>query len=122
MNITLLARSLFAIALIGVTVLAVVPQESVIVTSGWDKANHLLAFFVLLALLDIAYPELHFLRQKILLLIGYGILLELLQGMIAGRDASLLDVLADCVGLAVYATIRPLLLPALHRLRLRNRA
>ncbi|MEH6557110.1 MAG: VanZ family protein [Oceanicoccus sp.] len=121
MNITLLARSLFAIALIGVTVLAVVPQESVIVTSGWDKANHLIAFFVLLALLDTAYPALYFLRQKILILIGYGILLELLQGMIADRDASLLDVLADCAGLAVYAIIRPALLPLLYRLRLRNR-
>lgn len=90
-------------------------------TSGWDKANHFLAFFVLLALLDVAYPALHFLRHQIFILIGYGILLELLQSMVAGRDASLLDVAADCAGLAGYAIIRPVLLPVLQRLRLIGR-
>lgn len=110
MKIILFSRSLFAITLIAVTVLALVPAESAIVTSGWDKANHLLAFFVLLALLDIAYPTLHLLYHKIFLLIGYGILLELLQAIIASRDASLLDIVADCVGLAAYTMIRPVLL------------
>ncbi len=101
--------------------MAVVPQEAVIVTSGWDKANHALAFFVLLALLDIAYPLFHFVRHKILWLIGYGILLELLQGMIAGREASLLDVLADGIGLAAYTFIRPAFLSVLQRLGLRDK-
>jgi len=114
---TTLFRRLFVIALIGVTVLAVVPEEAAVVTSGWDKANHFIAFFVLLALLDRAYPAGRFVVFKIAALLGYGILLEIVQSLVAGRDASLLDVGADMVGLAAYALVRPAVLSVLDRLQ-----
>ncbi len=79
-------------------------------TTGWDKANHTLAFFVLLALLDHAYPSVNLWLKKILPLVAYALLIEWVQSQIPGRDASLLDIVGDLVGLAAYLLIRPVVI------------
>ncbi len=93
-----------------VTLLAVLPQEQVLLTTGWDKANHALAFFVLLGLLDRAYPSANLWLGKVMPLLAYGLAIELVQSQISGRFASSFDVFGDAVGLAMYLLLRPILI------------
>ncbi len=93
--------------------MSVLPQEQVVVSLGWDKANHALAFFVLLGLLDNAYPSANLWTKKVLPLIIYGVLIECVQSQIPGRYASLLDILGDIVGLGAYLLIRPALIKSI---------
>lgn len=102
---TLIFRCLFVITIVSVTVLALLPQGDVQITTGWDKANHFFAFFVLLLLLDNAYPLKNMWTSKIPVLVFYGVLLEILQAFSPDRQASLLDVVADISGLAGYQVI-----------------
>lgn len=73
----------------------------------WDKANHALAFLVLTVLTGLGWPRLSRLWLTGLMLIAGG-LVELVQGLeVIGRDADLLDVVADGVGiLAGLAILR----------------
>ncbi|WER44495.1 VanZ family protein [Cupriavidus sp. WKF15] len=90
-------RLLFWPCLIAVLVLALMPPTQPTPTTGWDKANHVLAFLVLGWLGRRAYGRQ---RTAVLLgLVGYGVLIELLQGMTTYRDADPADVLADSIGL-----------------------
>lgn len=70
-----------------------------------DKVNHALAFFVLAFLVDNAFPRMRFLRVKVWPLIAYGIAIEIIQRFVA-RDASLLDLAADGVGISLYWLLR----------------
>ena len=103
-------RFCFYFALLSISLLAVLPQQQLVVTTGWDKANHALAFFVLLWLLDYAYPAASLWVKKILPLLIYGLLIECVQSQIPGRYLSLLDFFSDIVGLAAYLLIRPILI------------
>ena len=94
------SRWLFGLALVGVTCLALIPDNQVPVTTGWDKSNHLLAFFVLALLAALAWPSAAWWGQA-LGLVGYGIGIENLQYFV-GRDAAALDVLADSLGIALW--------------------
>ncbi|CAG9173019.1 hypothetical protein LMG23992_02395 [Cupriavidus laharis] len=92
-------RLLFWPCLIAVLVLALMPPTQPIPTTGWDKANHVLAFLMLGCLGQHAYAGK---RTAVLLaLVGYGVLIEVLQGMTSYRDADAADVLADSIGLLV---------------------
>jgi VanZ family protein len=73
-----------------------------------DKLAHGLAFLALAGLADFAYPR-QPLLYKLLPLAGYGLALELAQGLLPYREASFLDWLADAAGLAAYASLAPLL-------------
>ena len=86
------------------------PEDQAVITTGWDKANHSLAFFVLMGLLDNAYPAMNVWTKKIVPLLAYAVLIELVQSQIPGRCASLLDVVGDAVGLGLYLVLRPLLI------------
>jgi len=66
----------------------------------WDKLNHFSAFFVLYILLSLAYTHLSVI-VKIGLLLGYGLQIEIVQSFIDGRYFSLLDVVADSIGIAI---------------------
>jgi VanZ family protein len=103
-------RYLFFISLPVIALMAVLPPQELAVSTGWDKSNHALAFFLLLALLDLGYPTASMSRRKIPGLLLYGVFLELLQSFYPDRFASLLDVLADAVGLVCYLVIRPILI------------
>lgn len=67
-----------------------------------DKLGHALVFLMLAALTDHAYATTHFNWTKTLWLLAYGLAIESLQHYIPERHFSLLDLLADAAGIAVY--------------------
>ena len=77
-----------------------------------DKFYHVLAFFLLAVQADYAYPATGFTAAKYLPLFLYGVLIEIIQYFIPYRSFSPADMLADALGLALYAVIALVL----HRL------
>lgn len=95
-----LLRVLFGAMMVGVLVLSLLPPSAgSVVTVGWDKANHASAFFALAVLGLGGYPG----RTAFVCagLLGYGVLVELLQGTTTWRAAEAADLLADAIGIAV---------------------
>jgi VanZ family protein len=99
------ARVGLALLLIAVTWLALIPVTAVPVTTFWDKADHALGFFTLTLLARLALPQLHFWRVLAPAVLAYGIGLEVAQSFTATRTASLLDVVADGVGILLFAAV-----------------
>ncbi len=97
------ARWLFWLAIVGVSFLAFMPGDEVPVSTGWDKSNHALAFFVLAGLATFGWPA-SSAWQRCLGLVGYGALIELVQYFV-GRDAAVLDVFADSVGIVLWQVV-----------------
>ncbi len=91
-------KIVFFLTLGVVEYLATTTAHIPIVEHIWDKANHFSAFFVLYILLSLAYPNFKTLA-KIVILLAFGIQIEIVQGFIAGRSSSLLDIVADSVGI-----------------------
>lgn len=96
-NWTTLWRWAFGSVALVVLVLALMPPVPHMPTTGWDKANHLLAFAVLAWLGIHAYPQ----RMASVLsgLLAYGVLIEILQSFTTYRSADWHDLLADGLGL-----------------------
>ena len=93
-------KLLFWLALISSYVLAVLPQENVPeLTPFNDKGNHFLAFSVLTLLLLHAY-RVKYLTTFILMML-YGVLIEVSQLFAVNRHGELLDVLADSIGIVI---------------------
>ena len=67
-----------------------------------DKFDHFLAFGVLAWLADRSYPGRRLQPYRWTLLLGYGLMIELIQGLLPFRDCSLLDFAADAMGIAGY--------------------
>jgi VanZ family protein len=87
----------FLVSVFVVLVLALLPPQVHMPSTGWDKANHALVFVVLAILGCRAYPEG---KPAVLLsLVGYGALIEVLQGLTGYRTAEWLDLAADGIGL-----------------------
>lgn len=98
------ARWLFVLALIGISTLAFMPSDEVPpISTGWDKSNHALAFFVLALLANLSWPRMYWWKQAAGL-VGYGIFIEIVQYFV-GRDAAAPDVLADSVGIALHGVL-----------------
>jgi VanZ family protein len=77
----------------------------------WDKAGHFLSFYVLTILYTLAAPRVS--RWGIIaLLVVAGATIEIVQGQV-GRDADVMDWLADMVGIGFVAL--PVWLEALRR-------
>lgn len=106
-------RVLFFSVLAAISYLALAPLADSPVTTGWDKLNHLLAFAVLLMLLDWAYPRMPLWPFKVPALLFYACLIEFIQAFIPYREFSLFDIGADMLGLGVYLCVRPRLLSSL---------
>lgn len=87
-------------ALVGaILVLALLPNPPEPIDTGWDKTNHLLAFVTLGLVASLAHAS----RWRWAALLGYGVLIELLQALTPHREASTADVVADALGLALAA-------------------
>jgi len=102
-------RLLLALALVVVAHLATAPADSLPSWQLNDKLGHLLTFYGLALLVDFSFRGSGYGLGKALPLLGYGLLIELIQNFIPYRDFSLLDLGADALGLAAYATSLPLL-------------
>ena len=81
-----------------------------------DKLAHLGVFMTLAFLADAGWPDSPFNGKKFLPLLGYGAAIELLQLTIPMRSGSLLDLVADVLGLLLYGL---LILPLLRHWKIR---
>jgi VanZ family protein len=93
----------FSAALIS-TIAALRPAPPEPALGGHDKLAHGLVFLVLSLLLDAAYGHFN-MRAAILLAVG-GMAVETLQLLQPTRQFSLLDIAANCGGIALYWTGR----------------
>lgn len=102
----------FACAL-AMMALALMPSPPPMITTGWDKSNHLLAFAVMAWLGCKVFPQ----RLAILLpgLLAYGALIEILQSFTPNRSAEWLDLSADCLGILLGWMLIRLLANIKHR-------
>jgi len=98
----ILWRALLAVLLVAITWLALIPAPPKVITTGWDKSNHALAFA------SLAFSSVWAVwqrpRQWIWLaaaLVGYGIGIEIAQSFLPPREADWHDVVADSVGIAI---------------------
>ena len=107
--VTILFRLLLAGTLLFISWQATIRNGIALPLANSDKELHFLAFCTLAVLLDFAFPRSRFGLFKILPLIGYGILIEIVQSYLPYRSAELADVFADIVGICVYAGTIPLL-------------
>lgn len=94
-----LGRFLTVIAFIAISVLAIKISHVPLIDQTNDKFKHMLAFAYLAAGLSLFWSW-SWQKVSILLLI-YGVVIELVQSFVPGRYASAWDVLADCVGIAL---------------------
>ena len=90
---------LIAIEYLATTTLQIKPLEN-----SWDKANHFVAFLSLYVTLSFAYPKLDVFK-KVTLLLAFGLQIEIVQYFLPNREFSLLDVVADGVGIALGVVI-----------------
>jgi len=92
-------RWAFWICLLVVLVLALMRPTHLMPSTGWDKANHALAFAVLTVLGCMSYPGR---TARVLLgLFAYGALIEVLQSLTGYRTGEAIDLVADAVGLGL---------------------
>lgn len=103
-------RLLLIAALIVISYLAFTPQNTPIVENLNDKLSHVLAFIVLAFLIDFSWPQLPWKLNKIIPLLGYGLLIEVVQSFLPHRMFSLWDMAADTLGVLIYPLLLPLLL------------
>ena len=82
-------------------VLALIPSPDTGEIQVNDKLMHATAFFAYAVLLDMASSK-DFWRFQVPILLGYGALIEVLQSFTPWRMFSVLDFVADAVGLVVY--------------------
>jgi VanZ family protein len=98
-------RLALLICVLAITYLAFAPLEHEPGTPS-DKLNHFLAFWVLAWLSDRSYPGRRLERYRWTLLLGYGLMIELVQGLLPYRDLSLLDFAADAAGILCYGAVQ----------------
>ncbi|MFG6429449.1 VanZ family protein [Roseateles sp. LYH14W] len=95
-------RALLALLLAVITWLALSPAPPESANTGWDKANHTLAFAALAFVSVWALWQRP--RQWLLLvaaLLAYGGFIEIAQSFVPSRSAEWNDVLADGMGIAL---------------------
>ena len=86
-------RACFWMCVVAVLVLSLMPPAPHMPSTGWDKANHLLAFAVLAWLGCSAWV--------LCGLLAFGVLIEGLQSLTPYRVAEWADLWADALGLAL---------------------
>lgn len=101
---------MLAAMVIIVSYLAFTPVDVPVVEDLNDKVGHAMAFSTLAFLLDYSFPASRPGPTKIALLLGFGLLIEIVQYFLPYSTFSLLDWTADAVGIALYL----LMLPALR--------
>lgn len=95
-------RTLLALLLLVVSVLALTPSSDHGVDLGWDKLNHISAFVALAFSAWLGFDTAP-LRQRwsMPLLLAYGGAIELLQLYVPGRSCEWGDLAADALGIVL---------------------
>ena len=93
-------RMYLFITIVVIEFLATTTIHIEVVEGMWDKSNHFSAFFVLYILLSYAFLKLSILK-KAMLLVAFGLQIEIVQSFIDGRFFSMLDVVADSIGIII---------------------
>ncbi|RUO40120.1 hypothetical protein CWE15_08220 [Aliidiomarina taiwanensis] len=76
------------------------PKPSALSFEHADKVAHFTVFFVLTLTMHLAFrPRVW---TGLLLMLGYGVLVEVIQHQVPGRGAELLDVVADMAGATMF--------------------
>jgi VanZ family protein len=83
------------------TYMAFTPISLAITPSMSDKRLHLLAFAYLSVAFCWAYPRWGSSYFAAAMLVAYGVFIEAIQAFIPNRFASLSDLFADCIGIAI---------------------
>ncbi len=112
-----LARIAFAVGLVIVVVLSLLPASGLPSTDFSDKIEHFLGYFVLAAAGAAGF---HGHRGRIVIILGlilFGILMELGQMVAPGRDPSIGDVIANTLGVLCGVSVGSLGVLALDALR-----
>lgn len=79
--------------------LSLMPSGSPVkLTTGWDKFDHMLAYFVVMALAGVIAQRPRYLIGLGIATIAYAGILELAQSFVPGRDVSSADFLASTLG------------------------
>jgi VanZ family protein len=91
-------RTLFWILWLSATVLMLLPSSELPKVDLSDKTEHCLTFFALMAAAWLGYRKNLALGKLALLLIAYGIAIECVQFFIPSRSFSVLDMVADSIG------------------------
>ncbi len=102
-------RITLVVSLLLITFLATMELELPAITSVDDKFGHVLAFLYLALLVDYSFPASRFNLLKVMLLLLYGVVIELIQYFIPHRMFSLLDLLANGIGVVIYAAFYQIL-------------
>ncbi|NNF97629.1 MAG: VanZ family protein [Halobacteria archaeon] len=71
--------------------------------------SHIMAFYLLTLLIDFAFPVKPTLLAKLALLLGYGFGIEVFQTQFTERTCSMIDLLADMIGVMLYLASIPIL-------------
>lgn len=105
-------QGLLALTVLAILYLATAGSPRELPSTGLDKINHLLAFAVLAVQWRLAFPRMR-LVGVILGLLGYGVLIELIQLPLPHRSAEGADVLADALGVALGLGVHAVLMRCL---------
>lgn len=92
-----LGRFSFFLLLFIIEFLALTSKPVETLSTGWDKLNHVLAFFTLSLFLSLFFSFSY--KVRILLLLAYGIQIELVQTLTPTRFFSFADIAADILGI-----------------------
>ena len=99
-----ISKILFFISIIAIEYLATTSNDVPLVRSDLDKANHLFAFFTLYILLSFGFKDLKLYIKMILLMI-FGVQIEIVQSFLPNREFSYVDILADFIGMFIGIVI-----------------
>jgi len=108
-TLALLFRIALAIVVVVILHLATTARSYPVAEDLNDKVSHILAFATLSFLSDFSFPARRFVPLTCACLLGYGLLIEIIQYFIPYRSASALDWIADALGIGLYLASVPLL-------------
>ncbi|NRB78881.1 MAG: VanZ family protein [Saccharospirillaceae bacterium] len=91
----------FVLCLIAISMLSLSPSESVPQVGGYDKIVHFLSYLILSMSFWLGFQKAKPVWLVLILLIMFGVLIEILQSFVPGRLMSLMDAIANGLGILV---------------------
>lgn len=98
---TILGRAAFALGVVVIVVLSILPSSSTPSIEVWDKAQHALAYLSVMLAGAVGYRRTRQRHVMAIVLIGLGCLLEVVQTQLPSRLGTPGDAVANAVGVIV---------------------